>query len=134
MRIPIFLAPALIAAALTTGTAIAQQFDPGNAANGPITILKNMAPEPGGLDVRINGREIDNLQTAGYDDITSVVHAGSNTLTVTWSRPVRQLNFLISCAPTRNNFRNVLVVRTDEGQDSALCQPGSRRFVFTVPN
>jgi hypothetical protein len=131
MRLPI-----LIAAALTTGTAVAQQLpsDSGNAAKGPITILKNMAAEPGGVAVRINGREIDHLQMASYADITGSVHAGSNDLTVTWSGPIQRLDFKIAYAPTRNNFRNVLVVDADANQDPALRQRGSQNFAFTIPN
>jgi hypothetical protein len=136
MRISILLAAALIAAALTTGTAIAQQSpsDTGNAGNGPIAILKNMIPEPGGVDVQINGREVGRLQTASYDDITGAVHAGSNTLIVTWNGPVQQLDFEVAYAPTRNNFRNVLVVKTGADQDPALRQRGSQTFAFTIPN
>ena len=126
----------LIAAALTTGTAIAQQLpsDTGGAATGPITILKNMAPEPGGVVVRINGHEVDHLQSASYADITGSVHAGSNDLTITWSGPIQRLDFKIAYAPTRNNFRNVLVVNADANQDPALRQRGSRTFTVTIPN
>jgi hypothetical protein len=126
----------LIAATLTTGTSVAQQMpsDPGNAASGPITIFRNMAPEPGGVVVRINGTEIDHLQSAGYDDITGVVHAGSNNLTVSWSGPLQGLDFKLAYAPTRNNFHTLLVVKTDAKQDPALRQGGAQNFVFTIPN
>ena len=126
----------LIAAALTTGTAVAQQMpsDSGNAANGPIAIFKNNTPEPGGFVIRINGHDIDHGQMAAYDDITGVVHAGSNNLTVTWSGPLQLLDFKIAYAPTRNNFRNLLVFKADANQDPALRQSGSQNFVFTIPN
>jgi hypothetical protein len=129
------LATAAAVAALTAGTAVAQQTpsDTGTDANGPITILKNMVAEPAGLRVSIDGREVDHLRSVTYDDITSVVHAGSNTMTVRWDRPVQSLNFKIAYAPTRNNFKNVVVVQSDASRDAALRQPGSRTFTFTIP-
>jgi len=77
-------------AALAGGTAAAQQTptDDGTNANGPITIFKNMQVEPAGMRVAIDGHEVDHLRSASYDDITSVVHSGTNTMTVTWSGPV----------------------------------------------
>ena len=93
-----------------------------------------MAPEPGGVVVRINGHEVDHLQMATYADITGSVHAGSNDLTVTWSGPIQRLYFKIAYAPARNNFHNVLVVNADANQDPALRQRGSRTFTVTIPN
>jgi hypothetical protein len=126
----------LLAAALGTAgaPALAQQPPDGTDANSPITILKNMQPEPGGIIVRINGSEIDNLRTAAYDDITGVVKPGTNTLTVTWKHPVQRLNFKIAYAPTRNNFRNVLVVNMDSATDASLHQPGAKGLAFTIPS
>jgi hypothetical protein len=129
MRISIFLA-----ALLTSGMAVAQQMPSNTGSTGPIVILKNIAPEPGGLDVRVNGREVGRVQELGYDDITSAVHPGSNTLIVAWSGPIQQLDFKVAYAPTRNNFRNLLVVNTGAAQEPALRQRGSRTFVFTLPN
>ncbi len=130
----IFTATAALAA-LAGGTALAQQTpsDTGTNANGPITILKNMQAEPDGVVVRIDGREVDHLHMASYDDITSVVKAGSNTLTVTWSGPVQKLNFKIAFAPTRNNFKNVLVVQSNATNDPSLRQAGTRTMTFTIP-
>jgi hypothetical protein len=129
------LAAAVATAALAAGTAVAQQTpsDAGTDANGPITILKNMVAEPAGLHVSIDGSEVDDLRTVTYDDITSVVRPGSNTMTVRWDHPVQKLNFKIAYAPTRNNFKNVIVVQSDASRDAALRQAGSRTFAFTIP-
>jgi hypothetical protein len=105
----------------------------GTSANGPITILKNMQMEPDGVRVTIDGRGVDHLQTVAYDDITTSVHAGRNTLTVTWNTPVQRFNFKVAYAPTRNNFRSVLIVQNDASRDPALRQSGSRTFTFTIP-
>jgi voltage-gated potassium channel Kch len=122
-------------AALATGPALAQQSpsDTGTDANGPITILKNMVAEPAGLHVSIDGKEVDHLRTAAYDDITSVVHPGRNTMTVRWDGPVQTMNFKIAYAATRNNFKNVVVVLGDASRDAALRQAGTRTFAFTIP-
>jgi hypothetical protein len=135
MRMFTMLAAAVATAVLAAGPAIAQQApsDTGTDANGPITILKNMVAEPAGLRVSIDGKEVDHLRAATYDDITSVVHPGSNTMTVSWSHPVQSLNFKIAYAPTRNNFKNVIVVQSDASRDAALHQPGSRTYTFTIP-
>ncbi len=135
MRMFTMLAAAAATAVLAAGPAAAQQSpsDTGTDANGPITILKNMVAEPAGLRVSIDDREVDHLRTVTYDDITSVVHPGSNTMTVRWSHPVQSLNFKIAYAPTRNNFKNVIVVQSDASRDAALRQPGSRTFSFTIP-
>jgi hypothetical protein len=129
------LAAAAAIAASASGSALAQQSpsDTGTDANGPITILKNMVAEPDGVRVSIGHREVDHLQTVTYDDITSVVHPGSNTMTVRWDGPVQKLNFKIAYAATRNNFKNVIVVQSDAGRDAALRQAGSRTFTFTIP-
>jgi hypothetical protein len=122
-------------AMLAGGTAAAQQTptDNGTDANGPITIFKNMQPEPDGLRVAIDGHEVDHLRSATYDDITSVVHPGKNTMTVTWNGPVQKLNFKVAYAPTRNNFKDVAVVRADSSSDPTLRQAGSRTVTFTIP-
>jgi len=122
-------------AALAGGTAGAQQTptDNGTNANGPITIFKNMQAEPAGLRVAIDGHEVDHLRNATYDDITSVVHTGTNTLTVTWNGPVQKLNFKVSFAPTRNNFKDVAVVQANSTNDATLRQAGSRTVTFTIP-
>jgi hypothetical protein len=122
-------------AALAGGTAAAQQqpSDNGTNANGPITIFKNMQAEPDGMRVAIDGHEVDHLKSATYDDITSVVHTGTNTLTVTWNGPIQKLNFKVAYAPTRNNFKNVAVVQANAATDSTLQQAGSRTVTFTIP-
>ena len=122
-------------AVLASGTAGAQQArsDTGTDANGPITIFKNMQAEPAGLRVSIDGHEVDHLRSATYDDITSVVHTGSNTLTVTWNGPVQKLNFKVSYAPTRNNFKDVTVVQANSSNDPTLRQAGSRTVTFMIP-
>ena len=122
-------------AALAGGTAAAQQqpSDTGTNANGPITILKNMQAEPDGVVVRIDGHEVDHLHMASYDDITSVVKPGTNTLTVMWNGPVQRLNFKVAYAPTRNNFKNVLVVQSNATNDASLRQAGAKTMTFTIP-
>lgn len=123
-------------AALAGGTAGAQQTpsDTGTDANGPITILKNMQAEPAGAArVDIDGQEVDHLDSVAYDDITGVVQRGANTLTVRWNAPLQKLNFKVAYAPTRNNFKSVLVVQSDSSRDNALRQPGSRTYTFKIP-
>jgi hypothetical protein len=135
MRTIKVLTAAAAIAVLAGGAASAQQTagDTGTDANGPITILKNMQSEPGGVRVRIDGRDAGSLRTADYADITGLVHAGSNTLTVRWDGPVQRLNFKVAYAPTRNNFKNVLVVQSDASRDAALRGPGARTYSFTIP-
>ena len=135
MRTLKILTIATVLAAAAAGSATAQQVpnDSGTDANGPITILKNMVAEPDGVRVSIDGREVDRLQTATYGDITGDVHKGQNTLTVQWNAPVPKLNFKIAYAPTRNNFRTVIVVQADSSRDAALRQAGSRSYTFTIP-
>jgi hypothetical protein len=121
-------------AALAGGTAAAQQPpDNGDSAPGPIAIFRNMQLEPDGMSVKINGREIDDLRSVTYDDVTSLIHPGTNTLTVTWSGPLQRLNFKVAYAPTRRRFENVLVVRADASSDESLGQSGSRTETFTIP-
>jgi hypothetical protein len=130
------LTAAAAIAALAGGTAAAQQApsDTGTDANGPITILKNMQPEPAGVvEVDVDGQQVDDLSQATYDDITGVVQRGKNTLVVRWNAPVQKLNFKISYAPSRNNFKNVVVVQDDASRDAALRRPGSRTFTFSIP-
>jgi hypothetical protein len=100
---------------------------------GPITILKNMTAEADGIIVRIDGREIDRLREVTYDDITTVVKTGANTLTVSWSHPIQRLRFKVAFAATRNDFKNVLVVDVDSNTDGSLNQPGAKTWAFTIP-
>ncbi len=129
------LTAAVVLTALAGGPALAQQqpSDNGTNANGPITIFKNMAAEPSGIVVRINGHEVDHLRVVSYDDVTTVVKPGTNTLTVTWNAPVQVFNFKIAYAPTRNNFKNVVVVNADQTKMSSLKQAGSQSWTFTIP-
>ena len=129
------LTAAALLAACAGGTALAQQqpTDNGTNANGPITILKNMQAEPDGIVVRINGHEVDHLKRVTYDDITGVVKPGSNTMTVTWNAPVQSLNFKISYAPTRNNFKDIVVVNGDQTKMASLKQSGTQSWTFTIP-
>jgi hypothetical protein len=123
------------ALALLAVPAAAQQTpsDDGTSANGPITILKNAVAQTAPVHVVIDGDEVDDLRAATYDDITGVVHRGGNTLTVRWDGPVQKLDFKISYAATRNNFKDVLVVRADASRDAALRRAGSRTYSFTIP-
>src|ERR1700736_280534 len=136
MRTFKMLTAAAAIAALAGGTAIAQQTtsDTGTDANGPITILKNMQAEPAGVEVDVNGAQVDDLRAASYDDITTSVHRGSNTLLVRWSGPIARLDFKIAYAATRNNFKNVAVVQANASRDAALRRAGSRTVSFTIPN
>ena len=129
------LTAAAALAALAGGTAVAQQprSDTGTDANGPITILKNMQSEPDGVEVDVDGAQVDDLKMADYADITGVVHRGQNTLTVRWNGPLQKLNFKVAFAATRNNFKNVLVVQSDASKDGALRRAGSRTMSFTIP-
>jgi hypothetical protein len=122
-------------AALGSPALAQQQSSPdGTNANGPITIFKNMAPEPGGITVRIDGREIDHLRQAAYDDVTTTVKPGSNTLTVTWNHPIQRLDFEVAFAPTRNAYRRVLSVNVESAKDHSLNEPGSKTLTFTIPS
>jgi hypothetical protein len=129
------LTAAAALAMIAGGTAGAQQTpsDTGTDANGPITILKNMQAEPSGVEVDVNGSEIDDLSTVAYDDITTSVHKGGNTLMVRWSGPITKLYFTVAYAPTRNAFRNVAVVQMNASKDGALRKAGSRTITFTIP-
>jgi hypothetical protein len=117
------------------GPALAQQVpgDNGTDANGPITILKNMQSEPDGVRVSIDGADVGDLRAADYADITGVVHRGQNTLNVTWSGPIQKLNFKVAYAPTRNNFKTVLLVQSDASKDASLRRGGGRTLTFTIP-
>lgn len=134
MRTLKMLTAAATMAALAGGTATAQQApsETGTDANGPITILKNMAPETG-VEVDLNGEQVDHFRRVAYGDVTGVVHTGLNSLTVRWDQPVQRLDFKVAFAPTRNNFRNVVVVQDDASRDPALRQPGSHTYTFTIP-
>jgi hypothetical protein len=135
MRTFKILTAAATIAVLAGGTAVAQQTatDNGTDANGPITILKNMQAEPNGVRVEVDGRHIENLQMADYSDITGAVHHGQNTMTVRWDGPLQKLNFKIAFAPTRNNFKTVLLVQSNASNDATLRQAGSRTMSFTIP-
>jgi hypothetical protein len=135
MRTLKMLTAAAAIAAFAGGTAVAQQApsDSGTNANGPITILKNMQSEPDGVRIAIDGARVDDLRMADYADITGVVHTGTNTVTISWSAPLQKLNFKIAYAPTRNNFKTVLLVQSDAAKDASLRQPGSRTLSFTIP-
>jgi hypothetical protein len=129
------LTAAAAIAALAGGTSVAQQAggENGTDANGPITILKNMVAEPAGVRVTVDGQGVDDLSTVAYDDITTIVHKGQNTLTVRWNGPLQRLNFAIAFAPTRNAFKNVVVVQSDASKDATLRGAGSRTVSFTIP-
>ena len=129
------LTAAAAIAVLAGGAASAQQAssDNGTDANGPITILKNMQAEPDGVQVRINGADVEDLHSAGYDDITTTVHRGTNTLTVTWSGPITKLDFKVAFAASRNNFRTVATVQANSSRDAALRKAGARAVTFTIP-
>lgn len=127
------LTAALAATAVAPALAQQRATENGTNANGPITIFKNMVAQGDGVIARINGHEIDQLRQATYDDITTTVKPGRNTLTVSWNHPISALNFKIAFAPTRNNFKNVLVVDTTSAKDAALNQPGSRTLTFDIP-
>jgi hypothetical protein len=83
--------------------------------------------------VTVDGQDVDDLTSVAYDDITTLVHKGQNTLTIRWSGPLQQLSFTVAYASTRNNFKNVAVVRSDASKDPALRRPGSRTVTFTIP-
>jgi hypothetical protein len=136
MRTLTVLTIAAALAAATAGTATAQQApsENGTSEYGPITILKNMQAEPGGVRVSIDGHEVDHLTQAVYEEITGVVHPGLNTLTVRWDGPIQRFDFKVAFAPTRNNFKNVLLVQSNAQRDGALRQAGSRSYTFTIPN
>lgn len=130
------LAAAAAIAALAGGAATAQQSpsDTGTDANGPITILKNMQPEPDGVvEVDVNGDDVGHLVAVDYADITTTVHRGANTLLVRWSGPITKLDFKVAYAATRNNFKNVAVVQANASRDAALRRAGSRTVKFTIP-
>ncbi len=92
-----------------------------------------MQAEPDGVEVDVNGEQIDDLHAAGYDDITTTVHKGANTLIVKWSGPITKLNFTVSYAPKRNAFKNVAVVQANASRDTGLTKAGSRTIKFTIP-
>jgi hypothetical protein len=129
------LTAAAAIAALSGGAAFAQQAssETGTDANGPITILKNMQAEPDGVEVDVNGEQIDDLHAAGYDDITTTVHKGANTLLVKWSGPITKLNFTVAYAAKRNAFKNVAVVQANSSKDAMLRKAGAKTITFTIP-
>lgn len=137
MNIRILQAAAVAAALalLAAAPVLAQQTpaDNGTSANGPITILKNAVAETTPIRVAIDGGEVEHLRDATYSDITGVVHPGRNTLTVRWDGPVQRLDFKISYAATRNNFKDVLIVRSDAKRDATLRTAGSQTYTFTIP-
>jgi hypothetical protein len=128
------LVTALATLALVNPAAAQQAPGPnGTDANGPITIFRNYIAEPTPVRVLVNGQEIDQLAQAGYDDITATVHTGLNSLTLTWDGAVQQIRCKIAFAPTRNNFRNVLVIDATAQRDAELRQAGSKTLTFTIP-
>lgn len=135
MRTLRVLAATAAIAALASGTSAAQQVagENGTDANGPITILKNLVAEPAGVRVTVDGQSIDDLSAVAYDDITTIVHKGPNTLTVSWNGPVPRLNFTVAYAATRNAFKNVAVIQGDSAKDASLRRAGSRTISFTIP-
>jgi uncharacterized membrane protein len=92
-----------------------------------------MQAEPDGVEVDVNGEQIDDLHAAGYDDITTTVHKGANTLLVKWSGPITKLNFTVAYAAKRNAFKNVAVIQANSSKDAALRKSGSRTITFTIP-
>jgi hypothetical protein len=129
------LTAAAAIAALSGGAAFAQQqpSDNGTDANGPITILKNMQAEPDGVEADVNGAQVDDLHATGYDDITTSVHRGANTLLVKWSGPITKVYVTVAFAAKRNAFKNVAVVQADASKDATLRKAGSRTVTFTIP-
>jgi len=92
-----------------------------------------MQAEPDGVEVDVNGAQVDDLHATGYDDITTGVHRGANTLVVKWNGPITKLNFTVAFAAKRNAFKNVAVVQADTSKDAALRKGGSRTITFTIP-
>jgi hypothetical protein len=131
----IAFAGAAALALLSALPAAAQQSasDQGTNANGPITIFKNYVVEQTPVTVLIDGKEIDHLDTATYDDITTAVHAGLNSLTVTWQGPLQQLHLKVAFAPTRNNFKNVIEINENAQSAPELRQAGSKTVTFSIP-
>jgi hypothetical protein len=105
----------------------------GTNANGPITLLYNYVAETTPMRVMVNGHSVDHLKTAAYDDITTSVHTGSNTMTIRWDGPVDQIHVKISYAPTRNNFKNVVEYTASAAKDGSLKGSGSKVVTFTIP-
>jgi hypothetical protein len=54
-------------------------------------------------------------------------------MTVTWTVPVQQFNFKIAYEPTRNNFRNIVVVNETAAANPKLQQSGIQTWTFTIP-
>lgn len=135
MRILKVIGIAAIVAVLSIARAVAQQeTSPNNDdANAPVVILENRQAEPEGVSVSINGEEIDRLESATYDDVSTSVHSGTNTLVVSWKGPVTRLNFKVAYAPRRNAFKNVVVVQADSSSDATLREAGSRTITFNIP-
>jgi hypothetical protein len=105
----------------------------GTNANGPITLLYNYVAETTPMRVTVNGRSVDHLKTAAYDDITTSVHAGANTLTISWNGPVQRIHVKIAYAPTRNNFTNVVEYAASAAKDGSLKGAGAKTLTFTIP-
>jgi hypothetical protein len=133
--IPAMIAVAALGCGLALPAAAQQRVGPdGTDANGPITIFNNYVAETTPIRVTVNGHSIEHLKTVAYDDITTSVHRGSNTMTITWSGPVSQIHVKISYAATRNNFKNVVVYAANAQSDGSLKQAGSKLVTFTIPN
>jgi len=105
----------------------------GTNADGPLTLLYNYVAETTPMRVMVNGHSVDHLKTAAYDDITTSVHSGTNTMTITWSGPVDRIHVKIAYAPTRNNFKNVVEYTDSAAKDGSLKAAGSKVMTFTIP-
>jgi hypothetical protein len=105
----------------------------GTNANGPITIFKNYVVETAPMVVTINGKHIDHLTMATYDDITTTVHPGQNTMVIAWNAPVQQIHVKVAYAPTRNNFKNIVEYNASVSTNKSLNNPGSKTLTFTIP-
>lgn len=129
------LAAAAAAAGLLAALPVAAQqtaSPDGTNAAGPITVFQNYVVEPVRARVTVDGGEVDHLDSTLREDITSSVHAGTNTMTITWRGPVDRLHFKIAYAAHRNDFRNVIVVDDSAQKNPALRQAGSRTVTFTI--
>lgn len=125
---------AMLALGLSVPALAQQKVGPdGTNANGPITILKNYVVETTPMVVTINGKRIDHLTMATYDDITTTVHPGQNTMTIVWNAAVQQIHLKIAFAPTRNNFKDVVEFNADAASNKSLTNAGSKTMTFTIP-
>jgi hypothetical protein len=70
---------------------------------------------------------------ATYDDITTTVHPGQNTMVIAWNAPVQQIHVKVAYAPTRNNFKNIVEYNASVSTNKSLNNPGSKTLTFTIP-